>query len=42
VSDPERAVLEMLSEVGPRQSLSEARAIMEGAYSLREDMQVSW
>jgi len=38
VSDPERAVLEMLSEVGPRQSLSEARAIMEGAYSLREDV----
>jgi hypothetical protein len=37
-SDPERALLEMLSEVGPRQSLAEARSIMEGAYGLREDV----
>ena len=37
-SDPERALLEMLSEVGPRQSLAEARAIMEGAYGLREEV----
>ena len=38
VSDPERGLLEMLSEVGPRQSLTEARAIMEGAYGLREEI----
>lgn len=37
-SDPERALLEMLSEVGTRQSLAEARAIMEGAYGLREEI----
>jgi hypothetical protein len=37
-SDPERGLLEMLSEVGPRQSLTEARAIMEGAYGLREEI----
>lgn len=37
-SDPERGLLEMLSEVGPRQSLAEARAIMEGAYGLREEV----
>lgn len=37
-SDPERGLLEMLSEVGPRQSLAEARAIMEGAYSMREEI----
>lgn len=37
-SDPERGLLEMLSEVGPRQTLTEARAIMEGAYGLREDV----
>lgn len=37
-SDPERGLLEMLSEVGPRQTLAEARAIMEGAYGLREDV----
>jgi len=41
ISDPERAVLEMLSEVGPRQSLSEARAIMEGGYTLREEVLLS-
>ncbi|MDD5030643.1 MAG: type IV toxin-antitoxin system AbiEi family antitoxin domain-containing protein [Rhodoferax sp.] len=38
VSDPERALLEMLSEVGNRQSLIEARAIMEGTYGLRDDV----
>ena len=37
-SDPERGLLEMLSEVGPRQSLAEARAIMEGAYGMREEV----
>lgn len=40
-SEPERALLEMLSEVGSRQSLSEARAIMEGAYSLREEVLIT-
>jgi hypothetical protein len=38
ISDPERGLLEMLSEVGPRQSLAEARAIMEGAYGMREEV----
>ncbi len=38
VSDPERAVLEMLSEVGLRQSLSEAVEIMESCYTLRSDV----
>lgn len=37
-SDPERGLLEMLSEVGPRHSLAEARAIMEGAYGMREEV----
>ena len=37
-SDPERGLLETLSDVGPRQSLAEARAIMEGAYGLREEV----
>jgi hypothetical protein len=37
-SDPERGLLETLSEVGPRQSLAEARAIMEGTYGLREEV----
>lgn len=37
-SDPERGLLETLSEVGPRQSLAEVRAIMEGAYGLREEV----
>lgn len=41
VAEPERAALELLSEVGTRQSLSEARQIMEGAYSLREDALLS-
>lgn len=38
VSDPERGLLEMLSEVGARQSLSEARSVMEGAYGMREEV----
>lgn len=38
VSVPERALLEMLSEVGVRQSLQEARELIEGAYSLRADV----
>jgi hypothetical protein len=37
VSEPERALLEMLSEVGVHQGLEEARNIMEGARSLRAD-----
>ena len=35
VSDPERAVLELLSDVGVRQPLQEARDLLEGAPSLR-------
>lgn len=35
VSSPERALLELLSEVGVRQSLQEAREIVESTYSLR-------
>lgn len=35
VSSPERALLEVLSEVGVRQPLQEARELMEGAYTLR-------
>ncbi len=38
VSSPERALLEMLSEVGVRQPLQEAREIAEGLYSLRADV----
>lgn len=38
VSAPERALLELLSEVGVRQPLQEARELMEGAYSLRADV----
>jgi hypothetical protein len=38
VSSPERALLELLSEVGVRQPLPEARQITEGAYSLRADV----
>lgn len=38
VSVPERALLEMLSEVGVRQPLQEARELTEGAYSLRADV----
>ena len=35
VSDPERAVLELLSDVGVRQPLQEARDLLAGAPSLR-------
>lgn len=35
VSAPERALLELLSEVGVRQSLQEARELVESTYSLR-------
>jgi|ERR1041384_3976142 hypothetical protein len=38
VSEPERALLEMLSEVGVHQGIEEARNIMEGARSLRIDI----
>jgi hypothetical protein len=38
VSVPERALLEMLSEVGVHQEIEEARLIMEGARSLRPDV----
>ena len=38
VSMPERALLEMLSEVGVRQSLQEARELTESCYSLRADV----
>jgi hypothetical protein len=37
VSEPERALLEMLSEVGVHQGVEEARNIMEAARSLRGD-----
>jgi hypothetical protein len=37
VSVPERALLEMLSEVGGRQGIEEARNIMEGARALRPE-----
>lgn len=35
VSDPERAWLELLSDVGVRHTLQEARELAEGAYTLR-------
>lgn len=38
VSTPERALLELLSEVGVRQSLQEARELTESAYNLRADV----
>jgi hypothetical protein len=38
VSVPERALLEMLSDVGVHQGIEEARNIMEGARSLRPDV----
>lgn len=38
VSAPERAFLEMLSEVGVRQPLQEARELAESTYSLRADV----
>jgi hypothetical protein len=37
VSEPERALLEMLGEVGLRQGVEEARNIMEGLESLRRE-----
>ncbi len=41
VSVPERALLEMLSEVGVHQGIEEARNIMEGARSLRPEVLVT-
>lgn len=38
VSTPERALLELLSEVGVRQPLQEAKEIAEGTYSLRAEV----
>ena len=38
VSTPERALLEVLSEVGVRQPLQEARELVESSYSLRADV----
>ena len=38
VSAPERALLEVLSEVGVRQPLQEARELAESSYSLRADV----
>lgn len=38
VSSPERALLELMSEVGVRQSLQEARELTESAYNLRADV----
>jgi hypothetical protein len=38
VSAPERALLEVLSEVGVRQSLQEAHELVESTYSLRADV----
>jgi hypothetical protein len=38
VSAPERGLLEVLSEVGVRQPLQEARELAESAYSLRAEV----
>lgn len=38
VSAPERALLELLSDVGVRQSLQEARELIESTYTLRADV----
>lgn len=38
VSAPERALLELLSDVGVRQPLQEARELTEGTYNLRADV----
>jgi hypothetical protein len=38
VSSPERALLELLDEVGVRQPLQEAKEIAEGTYNLRVDV----
>jgi hypothetical protein len=37
-SEPERALLELLSDVGVRQSLQEARELAQGAHTLRSDV----
>lgn len=37
VSSPERALLELLSDVGVRQPLQEARELAESSYRLRAD-----
>ena len=38
VSSPERALLELLSEIGVRQPLQEARELMENTYTFRADV----
>jgi hypothetical protein len=38
VSEPERALLEVLSEVGVRQPLQEARELVESSYAMRADV----
>lgn len=38
VSSPERGLLELLSEVGVRQTLQEARELVESTYTLRADV----
>lgn len=38
VSTPERALLELLSEIGIRQPLNEAKEIAEGTYNMRADV----
>lgn len=38
VSTPERALLELLSEVGVRQTMQEAKDLVESTYSLRADV----
>lgn len=38
VSTPERALLELLSDVGVRQTLQEARELVESSYSLRAEV----
>lgn len=38
VSEPERALLEMLSDVGVRQPFQEARELVESSYSMRADV----
>lgn len=38
VSEPERALLEVLSDVGVRQSLQEARELAQSAHTLRSDV----
>ena len=40
VSTPERALLELLDEVGVRQPLQEAKEIAEGTYTLRAEVLV--